>query len=89
MDFILDGSFEYYKELKGTYDSKEWLSVYPKIIFMLENQKKTYNGVYTQILIEEGEKQKLFEYVKARQSSVESFYEHLIPEYREEVFSVY
>lgn len=66
MEFILDGSFEYYKELKSTYDSREWLSVYPKVIFLLEDQKKTYNEVYTRILIEEGENQKLLEYVKRR-----------------------
>jgi hypothetical protein len=25
MEFVLDGSFEYYKELKDTYDAKQWL----------------------------------------------------------------
>ena len=89
MEFILDGSFEYYKELKSTYDSSEWLSVYPKIIFLLENQKKTYNDVYTHILIEEGEKQKLLEYVKGRPSAVEIFYKQLIPEFKEEVYALF
>lgn len=89
MEFILDGSFEYYKELKSTYDSSEWLSVYPKIIFLLENQKKTYNDVYTRILIEEGEKQKLLEYVKGRPSAVEKFYKQLIPEFKEEVYTLF
>ena len=89
MDFIVDGSFEYYKELKSTYDSREWLSAYPKIIFLLENRKKTYQDVYTRILIEEGEKQKLLEYVKGRPSSVENFYKHLIPEFKEEVYMLF
>ncbi len=89
MEFILDGSFEYYKELKSTYDASEWSSVYPKIIFLLENQKKTYNDVYTRILIEEGEKQKLLEYVKGRPSAVEDFYKQLIPEFKEEVYTLF
>jgi hypothetical protein len=89
MDFILGGSIEYYNELKSTYGTKEWLSVYPKIIFLLENQKKTYQDVYTRILIEEGEKQKLLEYVKGRPSSVENFYKHLVPEFKEEVYTLF
>ena len=88
MDFILDENFEYYKELKSTYDSGEWLSVYPKIIFLLENQKKTYD-IYTRILVEEGEKQKLLEYVKGKPSSVENFFKHLIPEFKEEVYALF
>ncbi len=88
-DFILDGSFEYYKELKKTYAAEEWSSVYPKIIFMLEDKKKTYMNIYTSILIEEGEKQKLLEYVKGTPSSVESYYKHLIPEFKEEVYAVF
>jgi hypothetical protein len=89
MEFILDGSFEYYKELKKTYDSNEWLSIYPKIIFLLENQKKTYHDIYTRILIEEGEKQKLLAYVKTRPLTVENFYKQLIPEFKEEVYTLF
>lgn len=89
VEFIVDGSFEYYKELKRTYDSSEWLSVYPKIIFLLENQKKTYHDVYTQILIAEEEKQKLLEYVKGSPSAVENFYKQLIPEFQEEVYALF
>ncbi|WP_243454439.1 SWIM zinc finger family protein [Desulfosporosinus fructosivorans] len=88
-DFILDGSFDYYKELKNTYATNEWPSVYPKIIFLLENQKKTYQDVYTRILIEEGEKQKLLKYVQGSPSSVETYYRHLIPEFKEEVYLLF
>lgn len=89
MEFILDGSFEYYKELKKTYDFSEWLSVYPKIILLLENQKKTNHDIYTRILIEEGEKQKLLAYVKPRPSMVEIFYKQLIPEFKDEVYTLF
>ena len=88
-DFILNGSFEYYEELKNTYATNEWPSVYPKIIFLLENQKKIHQDVYTRILIEEGEKQKLLEYVLGSPSSVETYYKHLIPEFKEEVYMLF
>lgn len=89
MDFVLDGNFAYYQELRSTYDSKEWPSIYPQIIILLENQKKTYMDVYTRILIEEGEKQKLLEYVQGSPSSVESFYKHLLPDFRDEVYEIF
>jgi hypothetical protein len=89
MDFILDGSFEYYKALKSTYAPKEWTTVYPKIIFLLENQKKTHKDVYTSILIEEEEKQKLLDYVKGRPASVEYYYKYLIAEFKEEVYALF
>jgi hypothetical protein len=89
LDFILKGDFEYYRELKSTYDTTEWPAVYPGIIFLLENQKQTHQNVYTCILIEEGEKQKLCEYVKGRPSSVECFYKYLIPEFTEEVYGLF
>jgi len=88
-DFILDGSFDYYEELKNTYTTNEWPSVYPKIIFLLENQKKTYLDVYPRILIEEGEKRKLLEFVQGSPLSVEIYYRHLIPEFKEEVYLLF
>jgi hypothetical protein len=89
MEFILDGSFEYYKALKETYDSSEWLSVYPKIISLLENRNITNQDVYTRILIEEGEKRKLLEHVKGRPAMVEKFFKQLIPEFKEEVYTLF
>jgi len=89
IDFILDGSLEYYKELKNTYDSMEWHSVYPKITFLFENQKKTYHDVYSRILIEEGEMKKLLEYVKGSPESIERFCKHLVPEFQEEVYELF
>ncbi len=87
--FILDGSMEYYMDLKRTYEAEEWCSVYPRVISMLEQHRKTYNPVYSQILIEEGEKQKLLEYVKASPSSIEHYYKHLVPEFKEDVYGLF
>jgi hypothetical protein len=89
MNFILAGSFEYYKDLKSTYNDGEWAAVYFQIISRLEDQKIVHSDIYTRILIEEGEKKKLLEYVKKRPSTVESYYKHLVPEFREEVFDLF
>ncbi len=89
VNFILGGNYEYYKELKNTYDSREWASVYPKIIYSLEAQKKTYQDIYTRILIEEEEKHKLLEYVKQSPSSIEYFYKYLAPEFNDEAYMLF
>ncbi len=89
MDFIMDGSFNYYKELKNTYGKDEWAEIYLKIILSLGSQNINISNIYTDILIEEGEKEKLLDYVKNRPSSVESYYKHLIPEFKEEVYELF
>jgi hypothetical protein len=89
MEFIMDGRIEYYKELKNTFDAKAWMAEYPKILFLLETQNRTDAAIYTCILIEEGEKGKLLEYVQINPSSIERFYKELIPEYKEEVYFLF
>ncbi|WP_243120594.1 hypothetical protein [Pelotomaculum sp. FP] len=84
VEFILDGSFDYYKELKESYPDKEWASVYPGLIKALEEQKG-YHDNYPSILIEEGEQKKLLEYVKARPAYITRYYQHLLPVFRNEV----
>jgi len=76
VEFILDGSFDYYKELRATYPDDEWASVYPGIIKALEGQKG-YRDNYPAILIEEGEREKLLEYVKAEPARVTRYHRHL------------
>lgn len=84
VEFILDGSFDYYKELKATYPDQEWASVYPGIIKALEGQKG-YRDNYPAILIEEGEQKKLLEYVKDRPAYITRYHRHLLPAFRDEV----
>lgn len=89
IDFILDGNFEYYKDLKKTYNTKEWGDIYPKLITKMEEQKKTHSTVYTQILIVEDEKKKLLMYIQKNPSVVERYYKYLLPEFKKEVFSIF
>lgn len=77
------------KELKSTYDTGAWSEAYPKIIFLLENQKKYYSDIYTRILIEEDGKEKLLEYIKNSPALIESYYKHLIPGFENEVYDLF
>ena len=90
MDFVLDGSFEYYMALKRSYTPDEWRSVYPEIIARIENRKGyLYSGIYTQILIEEAEKAKLYAWLKRSPASIGDYYQHLLPEFQEEVYALF
>jgi len=90
IEFVLDGSFEYYMNLKKSHTAAEWRSVYPGIITQIENQKRCFcNNIYTQILIEETEKQRLYAYVKNNPSSIGEYYKHLMPEFKEEVYALF
>lgn len=89
MSFILSGSIEYYRELKSTYNASEWPDVYPGIILALEEKQRTIQPVYTEILIEEGEKEKLLDYVKKDVSRVRQYYNHLVPEYSDIVYKMF
>jgi len=89
MSFVFDGSIDYYHELKSTYESSEWTGIYRGIIQTLEENQKTERPLYAEILIEEGEKEKLLEFVKKNVSRVKLYYRYLIPEYSDVVFKMF
>ena len=89
IDFILDGDFKYYSELKSTYSEKDWQNIYPTIISFMEKKDRTFVNSYTNILIEERELKKLLDYVKSNPSTLELFYSHLIPDFKEEAYSIF
>lgn len=89
MDFILEGDFEYYIELKNNYSKEEWKKIYPEIISVIEDNKRTFISSYTNILIEEGEFRKLLDYVRANPSSLELFNNHLTPKFEKEIYEIF
>jgi uncharacterized Zn finger protein len=89
LQFILAGHFSYYESLKETYSQQEWPAVYPQIIALLEDRGINRQGIYTSILVAEGEKQKLLEHVQANPAHVVAFYKELIPPYEDEVFRLF
>ena len=83
---LLDGNFEYYFEYKQTYDQDEWIDVYPKLLTMIKSQ--TNCELYTRILVEEKDRQGLLAYVKENPSTVKTYYELLIPYFKEELCEI-
>ncbi|WP_035214379.1 SWIM zinc finger family protein [Desulfitobacterium hafniense] len=89
LEFIEGGSFPHYQDLKGTYSAAEWPAVYPAILERLAGQGNRYRSIYTQVLVEEQEWEKLMAYVRTTPSSVDTYYKHLVPEYREEICRIF
>jgi hypothetical protein len=88
MEFILGGSYDYYMELKNTYAPEEWHPIYLEILSKLASNRYPYE-IYTRIMVEEGEKQKLLEYIHKQPHLIERFYIDLIPEYAEDVYNLF
>ncbi len=89
-EFILEGHYKYYKELKKTYDKNEWEHVYPRIISTLEYKNvHTHRNIYTRVLIEEGEKEKLLKHVRENPAKIEKYWKELVADYREEVYAMF
>lgn len=83
-ELVLAGESIYYQQLKETYSSADWRTVYKSILEKLE--KDRWPGeIYTMILIEEHKTGKLLDYIRIQPSSVEDYYMHLIQEYPLEV----
>ena len=83
MEFVLQGNFDFFSKLKALHTSDEWASVLKDIIRDLEDSKQ--NSVYVSILIHEGLKSRLLDYCKKYVSNIDSYYEHLLPEYKNEI----
>ncbi len=88
-DFVLDGSFQYYLELKSTYPREQWKDFYPEIIQQFVQQKLHFRHQYAKILLEEREMEKLSEYVQRIPEEVETFYPYLLPEFFEAVYAAF
>ena len=89
-DFILQGSsYDHYSELKSSYDSEAWCSVYPRILEKLEAERFVNEHIYPRILIEEGDLLKLLKYIQDRPSRIEAYYKHLLPAFKGEVYALF
>lgn len=88
-ELALQGEFAYYQKLKASYDSNEWMKIYPEIVEALANQPEYLDTAYTAALIEEQEWAKLFEYVQKTPYRITDFYRHLLPGYREQVYALF
>lgn len=89
LELLLRGDFEYYLALKRTYRPDEWTVLYPDILKRLAVDRFQGEAVYTKALIEEQDWPRLLHYTRQFPSTIESFYQYLLPHHRDEVFEVY
>ncbi len=87
-ELVQDGDYAYYQQIKDTYPSEEWSPVYHDILRSLEG-KRRYAGVYTRILVEEQETERLLEYVQQQPARIEEFHRFLIGEFRPDVIQMF
>lgn len=88
-EFLFDGNFEYYHEIKKIVDTTQWKALYPVILERVYKSAPGYNSVYINILVEEKEQERLINYIKATPRLIEGYYEHLLPEHYDEVTSLF
>jgi hypothetical protein len=86
MELLLDGNFGYFKKLKGLYTKKEWPEVLQNILTQFNNDR---HGVYVKILIAEKLKPQLLEYCKQNSNRIVEYYEHLLPDNKNDVSSIF
>jgi len=87
-ELVQDGDYSYYKRIKDSYSSEEWSTVYVDILHSLERTER-HGEVYTRILVEEQETERLLVYVKQRPDRIEDFHRHLMGEFRTEVIELF
>lgn len=87
-DLVQEGDYSYYKRIKDSYSTEEWRAVCVDILDSLERTDR-YGEVYTRILVEESETERLLAYVKLRPDRIEAFHRHLIGEFRAEVIGLF
>ena len=80
LELVTDGDVSYYAPLKDATDAALWPDVYHTLLTKLESTWHT--SVYTQILIAEGETERLWIYCQAHPHEVDTLYPHLVPRYR-------
>lgn len=87
-ELVQDGDYSYYKRIKDSYPSEEWSIVYVDILDSLKRTDR-HGEVYTRILVEEEETERLLAYVKQRPARIEDFHRHLMKEFRAEVIDLF
>ncbi|WP_199621658.1 SWIM zinc finger family protein [Paenibacillus alkalitolerans] len=84
VELALDGDYSYYKQVKDTYPASEWPPVYKQMLQQLEMDRWP-KDIYTRILVEEQETERLLVYVQKQPSQIERFYPNLNEQFPKEV----
>lgn len=88
----MSGDYHYYMMLKELYSRDEWEEAYERLLAKLEdeyNRNWRTESLYTRVLIEEKETEKLLNYVRKNKRTVLDYYPYLVSKYAEEVFDLF
>ena len=91
-EFAVSGDYSYYLRLKELYSKDEWDAAYKELLDKLEiNCDRNWNtaSLYTRVLTEEKETQRLLKYVHKHKRTLMDYYPYLIGEHTEEVFLLF
>ena len=90
LEFVLDGEFDYFPKLKALYAKDEWDSVLQNVLSKLQDlDGYRQTSTYIKIIIHEKLKYKLLEYCRNHISEISFYYQHLLPEYKREVGTIF
>ena len=91
-EFAVSGDYSYYLRLKELYSKEEWEAAYKELLDKLEiSCYRNWNtaSLYTRVLTEEKETQRLLKYVHKHKRTLIDYYPYLIGEHTEEVFLLF
>lgn len=88
-EFALNGEYSYYEQLKRLYTPEEWPDVYARVLAGLERGSWKSEALYTKLLVEERETDRLLQYVARNPYAVVEYYKHLVDKYPDEVYRLF
>ncbi len=86
LELVTGGDFSYYGPLKDATNATVWPEIYHTLLTKLENSR--HGSAYSQILIAEGEAERLWIYCQAHPHEVDTLYPHLVPRFRTGVVAI-
>ena len=84
MTFVLAGEYEYYEKLKSLYPAEKWQPVLQDVLERLP-QDIYGGGIYTKIIVAEGQTLRILEYCKKNITAIDTYYPHLVKQYKNDV----
>ncbi|WP_228745435.1 SWIM zinc finger domain-containing protein [Paenibacillus sp. S150] len=88
LELLCGGELSYYPAVKSAYSAAEWPSIYTVILDRLE-QHSSWDNVYTKLLIQEQETDRLLRYVQAHPYEIGKYYPHLVADHPQEVIGIF
>lgn len=85
-ELLIDGNFEYYKELKRLSKSHDF---YEKLKIEIKKDTKYQSHIFIKLIEEENDLEEMIELIRQNMSSVEYYAPKLIDKYKYEVIDIY